>query len=105
MASGPTGSSNANPKILVTGDLIREVHVYQGSRPFASTAAASGSRVSDHDTFGGAMLVHEILAGPTPPAGSRCLAGHCASQPPHRVPRQRESLQALGDPRPELGSR
>jgi hypothetical protein len=46
-------------KIVVTGDLIREVHFYKGSRTYASQASADGTRESSQ--LGGAALLDEIL--------------------------------------------
>jgi hypothetical protein len=52
-------STNSNPKILVTGDLIREVHVYQGKRLYPSDDTTVGTRVRTE--WGGANLLQSIL--------------------------------------------
>jgi hypothetical protein len=45
--------------IIVTGDLVREVHFYKGSRTYASQAPAAGTR--EIVQMGGAELLHELL--------------------------------------------
>jgi ATPase family associated with various cellular activities (AAA) len=45
--------------IIVTGDLVREVHFYKGSRTYASQAPADGTR--EMVQMGGAALLHELL--------------------------------------------
>jgi hypothetical protein len=57
-------TTNAPPQIIVTGDLVREVHVYQGSRVFASGETIAGTRVQPE--WGGARLLHDILKAARP---------------------------------------
>ena len=64
MGSEKSENAAMTPRILVTGDLIRETHLYQGSRRFSSYAAASGFLVET--TFGGAKLLHDLLESAEP---------------------------------------
>jgi hypothetical protein len=52
-------STTSDTKILVTGDIIREVHLYQGTRSYPWHATPLGTRVRSE--WGGASLVHSIL--------------------------------------------
>lgn len=61
----PTGlTMNSHHKIIVTGDLVREVHSYKGSRTYASQPPAEGTREIGH--MGGAALLHELLDATEP---------------------------------------
>src|SRR5215207_5626800 len=52
-------SHTSTPKIVVTGDVIREVHVYQGTRPYPWNESPRGTRVKEE--WGGANLLQDIL--------------------------------------------
>ena len=54
----------APKSILVTGDIVRETHVYQGSRTFAVNPCDSGTRL--HEGMGGADLLRAILEAAQP---------------------------------------
>ncbi|MEI8383234.1 MAG: AAA family ATPase [Planctomycetota bacterium] len=59
MNSTDSGKAVTSPSIVVTGDLVRETHLYQGSRTSASNDATSGFLVETK--LGGANLLHELL--------------------------------------------
>ena len=57
-------ADNTNPRIIVTGDIIRELHMYQGKRgsPWDDCAAGTRERIE----WGGAHLLQKILAHTQP---------------------------------------
>lgn len=59
MNSTHSGQAVTSPCIVVTGDLVRETHLYQGSRKSASNDVTSGFLVETK--LGGANLLHELL--------------------------------------------
>lgn len=59
MNSTDSGKAVTSPSIVVTGDLVKETHLYQGSRTSASYDATSGFLVETK--LGGANLLHELL--------------------------------------------
>lgn len=54
----------SNPSIIVTGDLIRETHLYQGARRFASSDATAGFLIETK--WGGAAMLHELIEAAQP---------------------------------------
>ncbi len=57
-------ADNTNPRIIVTGDIIRELHIYQGKRrsPWDDCATGTCERIE----WGGAQLLQKILAQAQP---------------------------------------
>ena len=64
MSSADSDKAVMNPSIIVTGDLVRETHLYQGSRRSASSDVTSGFLVETR--MGGANLLHELLESVQP---------------------------------------
>ena len=64
MSSADSDKAVASPGIIVTGDLVRETHLYQGSRQSASNEVTSGFLVETK--LGGANLLHELLEAVQP---------------------------------------
>jgi len=64
MNSKNGSNPESNPRIVVTGDVIRETHLYQGARRFASNDATAGFLIESK--WGGASMLHELLEAAQP---------------------------------------